>query len=167
MRIRTAIVVLAATITATAALGVGAAMPATAAPDTTRIVLVQDDPIIVRVSDETAGTTGYEFTFEAPVRTPAGKRVGALSGAVLTVDATLDGVTEEIRHRDLVFSLKGGQLVAKGVSRYPAAQAELEAGRPFVIAIVGGTGRYIGARGEVRTSPRADGTYRHVITLLK
>ena len=167
MRIRAAARLLAVSVIATSVLGLGLAMPATAAPDTTKIVLLQDDPTIVRVSDEAAGATGYELTFEAPVRKPAGKRVGALSGAILTVDATLDGVTEEIRHRNLVFSLAGGQLVAQGVSRYPAARAELAAGRPFVIAIVGGTGRYIGARGEVRTTQRADGSYRHVITLLR
>jgi hypothetical protein len=35
------------------------------------------------------------------------------------------------------------------------------------IAVVGGTGKYIGARGQMVTTRRDDGTYRHVLTLLK
>ena len=163
MRVRPAL------IGALCALGLtfAAAAPAVAAPDTTTIVLVQGIPVISQLSTEAVGQTGHSFAFEADLSTPAGKRAGVVAGVVLTVDVALDGVIDESRHRNLVFRLKGGQLVAQGLSFYPAANAELAAKRPAMVAIVGGTGAYIGASGEVRTTRQADGTYRHVITLVR
>ena len=38
---------------------------------------------------------------------------------------------------------------------------------PVTIAVVGGTGKYRSAKGEVVTTKRADGSYRHVIILDK
>lgn len=163
MRVRHAVTALVSTI----GLVVAVATPVAAAPDTTTLVLRQDAPAIVPLSEAVAGTTGYTFAYEAILRAPGGKRVGLLSGVVQTIDVTLGKVEEEVRHREIVFGLRGGQLVAQGVSAYPASQTEVAANRPVVIAIVGGTGDYIGARGEVTTSRRADGSYRHVITLLK
>lgn len=156
-----------AALVSTLGLAVGVAAPAAAAPDTTTIVLRQDAPVIAPLSEAVAGSTGYAFAYEAVLRGPGGKRVGLLSGLVQTVDVTLGKAEDEVRHREIVFGLKGGQLVAQGVSAYPASTTEVAANRPVVIAIVGGTGDYIGARGEVTTSRRADGSYRHVITLLR
>ena len=163
MRVRHAVTALVSSI----ALALVVATPVAAAPDATTIVLRQDAPVIVPLSQAVAGATGYSFAYEAVLRGPAGKRVGLLSGVVMTIDVTLGQVAEEVRHREIVFGLRGGQLVAQGVSAYPASQVEVAANRPVVIAIVGGTGAYIGARGEVTTSRRADGSYRHVITLLR
>ena len=163
MRVRHAL------IGALCALGLtfAAAAPAVAAPDTTTIVLVQAKPVIVQLSTAALGQTGYSFAFAADLSTAAGKRAGVLAGTVLTVDVAADRVMDTARHRQLVFRLKGGQLMAQGLSFYPAASAELAAMRPVVIAIVGGTGKYIGASGEVKTTRQADGTYRHVITLVR
>ncbi|MCX6433320.1 MAG: hypothetical protein NTX29_11195 [Actinobacteria bacterium] len=143
------------------------AVPALAAPNTTTIVLVQAKPVIVQLSTSALGETGYSFAFAADLSTAAGKRAGVLAGTVLTVDVAADRVMDTARHRQLVFRLKGGQIMAQGLSFYPAASAELAAMRPVVIAIVGGTGKYIGASGEVKTTRHADGTYRHVITLVR
>lgn len=163
MRLPHAVTALVSTI----GLALAVATPVAAAPDTTTIVLRQDAPVIVPLSEAVAGATGYSFAYEAVLRGSAGKRVGLLSGVVLTIDVTLGQVDEEIRHREIVFGLRGGQLIAQGVSAYPSSLTEVAANRPVVIAIVGGTGDYIGARGEVRTSRKADGTYRHAITLLR
>jgi hypothetical protein len=162
MRMRHAVTALVSTL----GLVLAVATPVVAAPDTTTIVLRQEAPVIVPLSQEVAGASGYSFAYEAVLRGSGGKRVGLMSGVVLTIDVTLGQEIDEIRHRELVFTLKGGQLVAQGVSEYPAAQTEVAASRPVVIAIVGGTGDYLGARGEVTTTRRANGTYRHVITLL-
>lgn len=163
MRIRQSVTALAAAT----GLALAVATPVAAAPDTRTIVLRQDAPVIVTLPGAAAGATGYSFAYEADLRGSAGKRIGLLSGVVLAVDATIDGIAEETRHREMVFALKGGQLVAQGVSTYPDSQLEIAAKRPVVIAIVGGTGDYLGARGEVTTTRRADGSYRHVITLLR
>ena len=52
------------------------------------------------------------------------------------------------------------------LSYYDPGQREMKTSRPVVRAVVGGTGDYIGARGEVRTEHLPDGTYEHVFTLL-
>lgn len=148
-------------------LAVTATSPAVAASDTTTIILIQDSPVIVQLSTEAVGETGHSFAFQADLSNRAGKHAGVVAGVVLTVDTALDGVRDESRHRNLTFRLKGGQLIAQGLSFYPAATSELAAKRPVVIAIVGGTGKYIGARGEVETTRRSNGTYRHVITLVR
>jgi hypothetical protein len=163
MRVRHAVTALVSTI----GLALGVAGPVAAAPDTTTIVLRQDAPSITPLPGAVVGETGYSFAYEAVLRGSTGKRVGLMSGVVLTVDSSLGTVIEETRHREVVFALRGGQLVAQGISAYPSSQVQIAANRPVVIAIVGGTRDYLGARGEVRTTRRADGTYRHVITLLK
>jgi hypothetical protein len=40
-------------------------------------------------------------------------------------------------------------------------------GKRVVIAITGGTGAYMGASGELRTTRNADGTYRQVLRLIR
>lgn len=115
---------------------------------------------IARLLHGTSGASG-------PGEPDPVSRTFRLSGVVLTHDVTLAGAAEEIRHREIAFTLRGGQLIAQGVSAYPDSLTEVAANRPVVIAIVGGNGDYIGARGEVTTSRKANGTYRHVITLLR
>jgi hypothetical protein len=68
-----------------------------------------------------------------------------------------------------VFAFNGGQIVALGTSIY-AAQGTTNFrndNAPVTIAVVGGTGKYRSAKGEVVTTKRADGSYRHVIILDK
>ena len=43
---------------------------------------------------------------------------------------------------------------------------EMTPSAPQLRAVVGGTGSYMGARGQVATTHDADGTYRHEFTLL-
>lgn len=52
-------------------------------------------------------------------------------------------------------------------SLYPAPDPEPRPNAPVVIAVIGGTGAYIGASGEVTTTRQADGSYRQVITLVE
>lgn len=163
MRVRHAVTALVSVM----GLALAVAAPATAAPSTTQIVLRQEAPVIVPLTEVAAGATGYSFAYEGVLRNAAGKRVGLLSGVVQTIDATLAGVAEETRHREIVFSLKGGQIVAQGVTNYVDSQSEVAKNRPVVIAVIGGTREYMGARGQVVTTRQADGSYRQVITLLK
>ena len=74
---------------------------------------------------------------------------------------------DELRERSLTFQLTAGTIVARGLSFYPLGDRELRPGKPGVIAVIGGTGAYIGASGEVTTTRLADGTYRQVITLVE
>jgi hypothetical protein len=59
------------------------------------------------------------------------------------------------------------QIIAFGVADYSPPAAEFEAGQPAVRAILGGTGKYLGARGQLASTRNADGSYTQAFTLLK
>jgi hypothetical protein len=54
-----------------------------------------------------------------------------------------------------------------GVADYPAAGGEFDPDQPVVRAIVGGTGAFIGAGGELTSTRHPAGGYTQVFTLLK
>jgi hypothetical protein len=59
------------------------------------------------------------------------------------------------------------QIVALSALDYPPTAGEFEAGQPVVRAILGGTGKYMAARGQLTSTRNADGSYTQVFTLLK
>jgi hypothetical protein len=59
------------------------------------------------------------------------------------------------------------QIIAFGVADYLPTKPEFEQGHSAVRAILGGTGKYMGARGQVTSARNADGSYTQVFTLLK
>ena len=59
------------------------------------------------------------------------------------------------------------QIVAVGATEYPPTAGEFDVGQPIVRAVLGGTGKYMGARGQVASTHNADGSYTQVFTLLK
>ena len=161
----------AAAIAAFTAVSVGF-VPATsvsAAPKNTKIVLVQAAPVIVHDEGQDPTSAQGDATFFEASLSRAGKPFGFLSGTIETHDLVREGANREVRLRTLIFELPRGQLVAQGVSSYATGPdfVPLDVDEPVVIAITGGTGAYLGATGEVRTTRRADGTYRQVITLLR
>lgn len=69
----------------------------------------------------------------------------------------------------LFFTFAGGQdqIIVLGAADYPSTTAEFNSDQPVVRAILGGTGRYIGARGQLTSTRKKDGSYTQVFTLLK
>jgi hypothetical protein len=69
----------------------------------------------------------------------------------------------------LVFTLGGGQdqIIAFGTGDYPPTAAEFNAGQPVGRAILGGTGKYMGARGQLTSTRNADGSYTQVFMLVR
>ena len=69
----------------------------------------------------------------------------------------------------LCFTFSGGQdqIIAFGAGDYPSTAAEFNADQPVVRAVLGGTGKYIGARGQLTGTRNTDGSYTQVFTLLK
>jgi hypothetical protein len=134
------------------------APPALAAPGDWDLILVQDKPVIVDqiVVDDVV----LVRVFQAVLRNKSGKRVGLLSGQQEDIDVDIDANRKETRLRTLIFRLRGGQIVAQGKVPYPVAGGKFRPGKAFTIAITGGTGKYIGARGEVVSILKTDGTYR-------
>jgi hypothetical protein len=131
----------------------------------TTLVLLNDVPKSSPTPDLGPGVATVSV-HDAVLRSSKGKPVGTFH-VVITSVAESAGVEAEKRMRDVVFYLGDGQIVASGMGLYPKTEQYLVVSVPHRIAIVGGTGKYLGARGEVTTTRRADGTYRHVLTLLK
>jgi hypothetical protein len=65
------------------------------------------------------------------------------------------------------FDDRKDQIIAFGVADYSPNVPEFEAGQAVVRAILGGTGKYIGARGQLTSTRNADGSYTQAFTLLK
>ena len=165
MRVGRLIAVASALITMTALAQGTPAIAAETPAGSTTLVLLNDVPRSSPTPDLGSGVATVSV-HDAVLRSSKGKPVGTFH-VVITSVAESAGVEAEKRMRDVVFYLGDGQIVASGMGLYPKTEQYLVVSVPHRIAIVGGTGKYLGARGEVTTTRRADGTYRHVLTLLK
>ena len=125
--------------------------------------LIQEKPEIVEVDTGGKGTTkGDQFHFEARMNNEDGEAAGILLG-----DLTVTGLAGrfgrpkslQINRSQLVFRLDDGDIMALGLSNYRTADWKLAAEEPTSRAIIGGTGEYAGARGELVTTRKGDGTY--------
>jgi hypothetical protein len=135
-----------------------------------KIVLIQDVPSVVHDEAESPESTQRDFTFYNASLSRQGKSFGSLRGTIETFDFSVEEDDSlEVRFRTLIFDLPKGQILAEGASSYATGPGfvPLEADQPVVIAVTGGTGRYFGVTGEVRTTRRSDDTYRQVITLFR
>jgi hypothetical protein len=134
-----------------------------AGQSTTSLTLLQAKPTIEKIDTAKEGILTF---YEADLSTVSDEAAGVLAGSILTVDVTEDGSAFESRQRTLTFDTPDGQIQAAGLSNYPTDDRELVAGEPFVIAVVGGTGKYLGVTGEVQTKRLDDGTYEHIFTFV-
>ena len=154
------------TMIAIAALGTGALVLAGCGSDDDKpkdFTLIQEKPEIIEVDTGGKGTTkGDEFHFEARMNDEDGKEAGVVLG-----DLTVTGLAGrfgrpkglQINRSQLVFQLEEGDIMALGLSEYATADWKLAAEEPTNRAIIGGTGDYAGARGELVTTRKSDGTY--------
>jgi hypothetical protein len=139
------------------------------------IEIVQELPDLSHVDLGAEGQShGDLLAFEAPFRTEDGE-TGIMSGMLVTVDletrrnvATGDanGVFHD-RFAHIVVDFGGaGSLVVAGLSHYGAQATEMTSDVPRLRAVIGGTGRFIGARGQMSTLRKDTGHYLHTITLV-
>lgn len=128
----------------------------------------QDPPALNAVDLAIDGSShGDMLAFEARIVAEDG-RSGTLRGILITVDLPdASGDLDEDRIGQLLFDLgEGNSLVVAGGSVYPDASTEMAAGTAQVRAVIGGTGTFLGARGQVTTIRDEDGTYDHKFVLL-
>jgi hypothetical protein len=148
-----------------------------AATATEEFTLVQGTPALtsIKVDDRPGGAStsahGDLMAFDAPVSRD-GALVGDVSGLLTTIDIPASDATGrdalEERFGTLVFRFNDiDTIVVSGSSVYPPAEAEMSADTPQFRAVLGGTGAYVAATGEVETLRNADGTYSHRFTLFK
>lgn len=130
--------------------------------------ITQSKPEIQHIDIGTAGMSiGDILAFEAPFKTKEG-REGRMYG-MITLVSLPTGTNDPFLDRISTIVLDFGgsdSLVINGKSVYGTYQGEIKDNAPQVRAITGGTGKFIGARGQISTTRNATGTYEHVIELL-
>lgn len=159
----------------TASLAIGAVAGAVALPaaraqdDATTLVLVQEAPELTMVDvGEQGHTVGDLLIFEARVSGEGGES-GVLHGTAITADLTDPGDAESAGDRldQMTFDLGNGDgIVVAGKILIPDGEREMAMAQPTLRAVVGGTGRFMGARGQVESVRQEDLGYRHTFTLL-
>ena len=137
------------------------------APET--FTVIQAQPTITNIDvGAPGGTHGDMLAFKAPFTTENGAK-GMISGIIITV-ALPDDVGGEYFDRVGNIVLDSGgvdSLVLAGKSLYGTGEGEMTKYKSQVRAVTGGTGRYIGARGQITTTRVTSGEYKHVVELLK
>jgi len=136
------------------------------------LTVYEDAPTLTHVDLGPPGNSpGDVYHFFAHLRSsPGGPVTGEVFGSkTLTKVATEANPNSEKRATLLFFTFgeRQDQIIALGVHDYSPSAAEFDAGKSTVRAILGGTGRYMGARGQLTSTRNSDGSYTQVFTLLK
>ncbi len=141
-------------------------------PSTETFTVYEDRPMLKLLDLGTPGNSpGDVYHFFAPLHsTPGGPVTGEVFGSKTLIKMATDANPNlETRATVLFFTFANhqDQIVALGALDYPPTAGEFDAGQPVVRAILGGTGKYMGARGQLTSTRNADGSYTQVFTLLK
>jgi len=114
---------------------------------------------------------GDVYHFSAALHSERGGPVtGELIGSKTLVKMPTDANPNLERRATLMFfTFADGkdQIIALGAADYSPTVPEFDTGKSAVRAVLGGTGKYIGARGQVTSTRNSDGSYTQVFTLLK
>ena len=145
-----------------------AASAATASADKAKtIVLFAENRGIARVDNNAAGPDNGDLVHRelALSRTLKGAVIG-VSYSQSVVVAYNPEAKVDVRRVDIQDALPGGELFITGTSKLAIGTVP-QPGWTDTYAVVGGTGKYAGARGSERLTLLADGkTFKVVITLL-
>jgi hypothetical protein len=141
---------------------VACALAPTAASATAKrsvLRLASTPPTITTIDVGPAGKSpGDLYVVAADVMTRSGRFVGRLRGTQVSI-AIEDGAETVQAHLTFAFR-DGSQISIDGIGQFPLdAKPGLLVDRPYRRPIVGGSGRYAGARGELVSVQRADGHY--------
>ena len=139
----------------------GVASPTLAAekPITVTVYHQAVNPIAVSGSD-----IGAVRTFFIPMAVNGKAADGQyLAGTLTTLDTAMPG-GQELRSSNLtyVFGAEQDQMVIGGVSLYPAAGATIAVGQKTIRPVIGGSGKYSGARGQVISTNMGANGWTHV-----
>ncbi len=132
-------------------------------------MLTQQPPALHPIDQGAPGSSVADAVLYESVISGEHGESGIPTGFLITADVP-DAETGDLdadRLGQLSFDLDGGNTLAViGESIYRGEAVEMTPRAPQLRAVVGGTGSYLGARGQVATTHNADGTYRHEFTLL-
>ena len=141
-------------------------------PSTETFTVYEDAPKMSLLDLGAPGNSlGDVYHFVAPLHSsPGGPVTGELIGAKTLVKVpTEDNPNLEKRATLMFFTFddRKDPIIAFGVADYSPGAPEFDPGHSAVRAILGGTGKYMGARGQVTSTRNADGSYTQAFTLLK
>ena len=141
-------------------------------PSTETFTVYSDAPKMSLLDLGAPGNSlGDVYHFSAGLHSERGGPVtGELVGSKTLVKLPTDANPNTERRATLMFfTFAGGkdQIIAFGAADYLPSTPEFETGKSAVRPVLGGTGKYIGARGQVTSTRNADGSYTQVFTLLK
>lgn len=143
------------------------AVPAQAAQDPSRVT-VRVYHQAVSATSTTGSGLGTVRTFFLPIAVDGVSAAGQyLTGTLTTVALGMPG-NEELRSSNLtyVFGDEADQLVVGGISLYPPTGATLAVGAKTIRPVVGGSGKYFGAKGQVVSSNLGANGWTHVFKLV-
>lgn len=127
------------------------------------LVIHQDHATVVPLYDG-GESFGDAMAFEGPISGPDGL-VGVIAG-VLHTARLLDGTGSD-RVGSAIFRFGGDDSICvSGVTSYRPDQSISTAGTRRDGAVIGGTGQFIGAKGERESVRNEDGSWTHTFTLL-
>ena len=146
--------------------------PHCTSPSAETLTIYEDAPTLTPLDLGPPGNSpGDLYYFSAALHSsPGGPVTGEVFGSKTLVKlAAQPNPNSEKRATVLFFTFHGGQdqIIVLGAGDYPPTAAEFEADQPVVRAILGGTGKYIGARGQLTSTRNKDGSYTQLFTLLK
>jgi hypothetical protein len=141
-------------------------------PSTETFTVYEDAPKLSLLDLGAPGNSlGDVYHFSAQLHgKPGGPVTGEVIGSKTLVKVATDANPSLERRATLMFFTfadRKDQIIAFGVADYSPSAAEFDAGQPVVRAILGGTGKYIGARGELSSTRNADGSYTQAFTLVR
>jgi len=127
------------------------------------LVIEQD---ISNLTVTNINNTGATYFFDAVLRNEDKTFIlGNLAGLATTVDVTLEDTTQDQdRYREIAYNMNDGQLMVLSAAIYSPSTSVNSADFSNSVApgiIVGGTGKYTGARGSHTTKKKSDGTFTH------
>ena len=136
----------------------------------TIIKINQEVPNIIHIDlDKEGASHGDLLAFDADVITNNNIK-GKLSGYLLTIfipEENHENFQEKMLQMVFDFG-EGNTIVVGGKSIYPNIdKSEIVENQPQLRAIIGGTGSFIGARGQISTKRNDDGTYEHLVELVE
>jgi hypothetical protein len=141
-------------------------------PSSETLTVYQDAPKLNLLDLGPPGNSpGDVYHFFAPLHSsPGGPVTGEVFGSKTLIKLATDANPNLEKRATILFFTFGDrqdQIIALGAVEYPPTAAEFNAGQPVVRAVLGGTGKYMGARGQLVSTRNADGSYKQVFTLLK
>ena len=153
-------------VLATSVIALAATVPAQAAPANKPTVVTVYHQAVNPIAVSGSGI-GTVRTFFIPLAVNGKAADGQyLAGTLTTLDTAMPD-NQELRTSNLTFVLgaEANQIVVGGISLYPPAGATLAPGQTTTRPVLGGSGTYEGARGQVVSTNLGTNGWIHVFKI--